>query len=127
MSVAFNGQQGPILAPAEVAGPAGTVQLRLILDTGATRTLIHIAKLLTAGYDPAAAPARIPVTTASGVTSLPRLAVQKLTALGQDRTPFLVLGHTLPPSVASDGLLGLDFFRGQVLTLDFQSGQITLS
>jgi hypothetical protein len=127
VSVAFNGQHGPVLVDAEVEGPAGTVRLRLTLDTGATRTLIHGGKLLAAGYDLAAAPARVQATTASGVTSLPRLAVQRLTALGQDRTQFLVLGHALRPSASSDGLLGVDFFRGCVLTLDFRSGLITLS
>jgi hypothetical protein len=36
------------------------------------------------------------------------------------------LGHTLPPSAGVDGLLGLDFFRGQVLTVDFHKGMIAL-
>ncbi len=38
-----------------------------------------------------------------------------------------VLCHTLPPSATVDGLLGLDFFRGHQLTVDFQTGQITLT
>jgi hypothetical protein len=37
---------------------------------------------------------------------------------------FPVLGHTLPPSAGVDGLLGLDFLRGQSLTLDFRSGHL---
>ena len=28
---------------------------------------------------------------------------------------------------AVDGLLGLDFFRGQSLTVDFRTGQVTLA
>ena len=50
----------------------------------------------------------------------------KISALGQDRIDFPVLAHTLPPGAGVDGLLGLDFFRGQFLTLDFRTGQITL-
>jgi hypothetical protein len=33
----------------------------------------------------------------------------------------------LPPGAGVDGLLGLDFLRGQSLTIDFRSGEITLS
>jgi hypothetical protein len=53
--------------------------------------------------------------------------LQKLTTLGQERFNFPVLAHTLPPSTGVDGLLGLDFFRGLRLTIDFQSGQIQLA
>jgi predicted aspartyl protease len=127
MSAPFNPQRGQILVDARLEGPAGAVGLQLVLDTGATRTLIKAALLVTAGYDLAAAPMHRQVTTASGVAVLPLLPVSRLTALGQDRTGFDVFAHTLPPTAAFDGLLGLDFFRGQVLTLDFRNGQITLT
>ena len=39
---------------------------------------------------------------------------------------FLISSHTLPPSVGVDGLLGLDFFRDQLLRLDFKNGLISL-
>jgi hypothetical protein len=67
------------------------------------------------------------VTTASGVEVIPQLALLKLSALGQDRTDFPVLCHTLPPGATVDGLLGLDFIRGHVLRIDFQTGLLTLS
>jgi hypothetical protein len=50
-----------------------------------------------------------------------------LSALGQHRFGFPVVAHDLPPHAAVDGLLDLDFFRNQVLTVDFQKGQITLA
>jgi hypothetical protein len=37
-----------------------------------------------------------------------------------------VVTHTLPPSSAIDGLLGLNFFREKVLTVDFVSGTVDL-
>jgi len=40
---------------------------------------------------------------------------------------FGVLGHTLPPSAGVDGLLGLDFFRGQSLTGDFRVGRVSVT
>jgi predicted aspartyl protease len=101
--------------------------LQLALDTGATSTLVNVGMLVAVGYDPALAPDRFQVTTGSGVEFVPRIVLDKVLALGQERTAFPVLGHTLPPSAGVDGLLGLDFFRRQILTLDFQAGEITIS
>lgn len=37
---------------------------------------------------------------------------------------FPMLCHTLPPSATVDGLLGLDFFRGERFILDLHKGII---
>jgi hypothetical protein len=66
------------------------------------------------------------VTTATGIQSAPQLVVADFKALGQQRSQFPVLGLTLPTAVTADGLLGLDFFRGTVLNIDFQQGLLTL-
>lgn len=101
--------------------------LRLGLDTGATGTMINVAPLTTIGYDPSLAPDRVQVTTGSGVEYAPRLPVLRIKALGQERQDFPVLAHTLPPSASIDGLLGLDFLRGQVLRINFERGVVVLS
>jgi hypothetical protein len=101
--------------------------LRLALDTGATGTLINVGVLVSIGYDPSLAPDRQQVTTGSGVEFVPRISLSNVKALGEERNQFSVLCHTLPPSAGVDGLSGLDFFRGQVLTIDFRSGQISVS
>ena len=100
MSVPFAPQSGLIIVPAAVDGPSGSGVLRLALDTGATGTVINVGMLVALGYDPALTPQRI---------------------------HFPILGHTLPPSAGIDGLLGLDFVRGQTLTVDFRTGTITLT
>ena len=88
--------------------------------------MLSMPKLMLVGHDPAGVPERLPTTTASGVEYVPRLTINRLDVLGQQRTDFPVLAHTLPPSAGVDGLLGLDFFRGRKLTLDFRTGVITL-
>jgi predicted aspartyl protease len=108
-------------------GPSGTGILRLALDTGATATVINTGMLVALGYDPALVPDRIQITTGSGVEFVPRIPLQKLVALGQERTNFPVLCHTLPPSAGIDGLLGLDFLRGQMLSIDFRTGTLMLT
>jgi hypothetical protein len=83
--------------------------------------------LMAVGYDPDASTDRVQVAMGNGVELVPRIIVTRLTALGTHRIGFPILSHPLPPDVGIDGLVGLDFFRGYILTLDFRSGQITLS
>ena len=127
MSLPFDPQQGLIIVPAELWGPSGSAVLRLALDTGATSTVVNIGMLVALGYDPALTPARVQVTTGSGVEFVPRVLLDRIMALGQECAGFPVLGHTLPPSAGVDGLLGLDFFRGWSLTVDFRTGQVVLA
>jgi hypothetical protein len=128
MSVPFNPQQDLIVVPAYLEGPTGrTTVLQLALDTAASGTLVSAAALMMAGYDPALAPAYVQLTTASGVTYIPQVQASKLSALGQHRTNFPVFARTVPSSVRIDGLLGLDFLRGHLLTIDFRNAQIILS
>jgi len=127
MSFSFDPHYRVIIVRAELEGPTGSVVLRLALDTGATRTLINTGMLVSIGYDPALVPNRYQITTGSGVEFVPRITLSRITALGQERTSFSVLCHTLPPSADIDGVLGLDFLRGQTLAIDFRTGEITLS
>ena len=101
--------------------------LRLALDTGATGTVVNVGMRVALGYDPGLAPDRVQVTTGSGIEFAPRVILERVTALGQRRSGFPVLANTLPPSAGVDGLLGLDFLRGQSLSIDFRAGQVTLA
>ena len=127
MSVRFNARSGPIIVPVLLWGRGGSGVLRCVLDTGSTTTLFSAAALATLGYDPSLSRDLVEVTTASNVTYAPSVAVQRIRALDNERLDFPVLSITLPPSANVDGLLGLDFLRGQLLLLDFRSGEITLS
>jgi len=127
MSLSFDGQRGLIVVPVRVTGPSGTAVVRLALDTGATRTLINTSLLVAVGYDPATAVERSEVTTGSGVEYAALVPISKIEALGREFTQFHVLAHTLPPSASVDGVLGLDFLRGQLLSIDFRNGRLTLA
>ena len=127
MSFPFDPQQGLIIVPAELWGPSGSAILRLALDTGATGTLVNTGMLVALGYDPALIPDRVQITTGSGVEFVPRILLDRIVVLGEEAVEFPILGHTLPPSAGIDGLLGLDFFRGRNLTIDFRAGQVALA
>jgi predicted aspartyl protease len=126
MRFSFTPHQGLVVVQVEIEGPLGIAILRLALDTGATSTLINVAMLVSLGYDPGLSHNRIEVTTGSGVEFAPQITLSRIKSLGQERTNFLVLAHTLPSSAGVDGLLGLDFLRGENLNIDFRSGHITL-
>ena len=127
MSFPFDPQQGLIIVPAELWGPSGSAVLRLALDTGATGTVVNTGMLVALGYDPALIPDRVQITTDSGIEFVPRVLLDRIMVLGEESAEFPVLGHTLPPSAGIDGLLGLDFFRGRSLTIDFRAGQVVLA
>jgi predicted aspartyl protease len=123
----FDPQRGLIIVRAELWGPSGSGVLQMALDTGATSTLVNVGMLVAIGYDPALTAERVQVTTGSGVEFAPRIVVRRVSAVGQERLGLPVLAHTLPPSASVDGLLGLDFFRGLSLVIDFRAGQLRIS
>ena len=126
MTHSFQLHSGLILIQAEVSGPLDRVEAALVLDTGATTTILNRKLLEYIGYDPASSTDLVRVTTGSDVATAPRLMVNRLGALGRHAVGLRVLSHDLPPEAGVDGLLGLDFFRGLSLTIDFRAGQITL-
>ena len=127
MNSVFNPQAGLVIVRSELFGPSGSIILRLALDTGATSTMISVGPLAAVGYDPSLVSGRVQVTTGSGVEFVPRLQVSRLNVLGLERADFPVLSHTLPPSAGIDGLLGMDFMRGQRLEIYFVRGFVTLA
>jgi predicted aspartyl protease len=126
VSFSFNAGSGLIIVHAELFGPSGSIVLRLALDTGATATMVNVGPLTAVGYDPSLVVGRVQVTTGSGVEYVPRIEVSRIKALGQERISFPILSHTLLPSAGIDGLLGLDFLRGQELTIALVKGRMLL-
>ena len=106
--------------------PSRSVAVNLALDTGAIMTVLARRFLLYLGYDLSAPSNMVQITTGSGVEFVPEVTLARIEALGQERSDFPVLCHTLPPSATVDGVLGLDFLRGERLVLDFSAGLITL-
>jgi len=123
----FNPHRGVIEIKGRIDGPQAPAFVNLALDTGATITIVRPSILVAAGYDPALAKRRIAITTATEVEFPALIRLEKFSVLGQERADFPVLAHATPPSAGLDGLLGLDFLRGLSLTIDFRSGQISLS
>jgi predicted aspartyl protease len=116
-----------IVVEVEFDGPTGSGMAKLALDTGAVQTAIAPNHLAIAGYGPSTPMQRVQITSASGVANAFVLDLIAFRALGQEMLNFPVVAHTLPIGSNINGLLGLDFFRGKELNIDFRAGFITLN
>lgn len=126
MTEEFDPNARAIIVPVLVVGPRTAHRFRFALDTGSNVTSMRTEYLRLLGYDPAAAPDRRLVRSATGATRAPILTVSRLVSLGHPRLAFEIAALDPPPALTVDGLLGLDFFRGRVLNLDFSRGRVSL-
>jgi len=98
----FIPKHGPIIVHAQATGPRGTTNLKLLLDTGASTSLLKLSTLVFIGLDPDQPIRRVQMTTGSAVELAPVVMLTRLGALGQQRVGFSVIGHTCrqaPPSM----------------------------
>jgi len=126
VSFRFDPRRDLITVDALFRGPAGLVRARLLLDTGSVYPVLEPRLLSAAGYDLASPRSRIQIATASRTELMPLHIVDEISALGWNRQNVAVLAHSLPIGARVDGLLGLRFFRGRRLTIDFAAAIITL-
>ena len=122
----FDPSARSIVIPAVVGGPRLEHKFHFILDLGATLTCIRPDLLRVLGYDLSRPIGRKRIRSATGSVVAPIYRVTSLASLGQVQADFSVAAQDLPLTVEADGLLGLDFFRGLVLHLDFARGRIAL-
>jgi aspartyl protease family protein len=107
----------------EARGSVNGAPIRLMIDTGATSTVLSSADAQRAGIDPSTLSFTLPVATANGVTQAARTTVEEI-AIGQisrTRMPVLVAA----PGTLGISLLGMNFMgtlsgfdvRGDVMIL----------
>jgi hypothetical protein len=127
MSTPFDPTRPKVVTSGLVVGPQRTSPVRFALDTGSNQTVISATILTLLGYDLSVATRHGRLRSATGGAAAPVIEVRQLDALEHTRSNFRVVAHDMPPAVTYDGLLGLDFFRGLVLTLDFSRGRVSLN
>ena len=105
---------------------AYSVSLRMVLDTGASYTVISWSAAEALGYHPANSSNRIEFMTGSGREAAPLLIVKAIEVVGVRLEQVPVLCHDLPQGSLVDGLLGLSFLKQCRLAVDFPMGVLEL-
>ena len=126
MSVPFPLDARKLIVPVTVVGPRRSHEFRFALDTGSGITVVPATLLRQLGCDLSRPLGHTTLRGATGVARAPLVRVPAVVAFDRVRTDFVVAAHDFPLGTATDGLLGLDFFRGLVLKLDFARGRIDL-
>ena len=112
----------------EAADGKSSLLIPVVLDAGASLTIVATEIMAQLGYDPAnPSLARQRIVMGSGVEYAPRTTVRSATAIGQKVADLEVLCHDLPSESGVDGLLGLNFLKHFKLTIRFRKGIIDLT
>ena len=103
--------------------------LTLALDTGATNTIVDLNLLLIAGYELQQSRRVIELETAKGPIEAHVFRVSSLMALGVTKSDFDVCAYDFLSNrifAEIDGVLGLDFLREHILTINFKASEIII-
>ncbi len=102
--------QGIISVYAQITGPDSIRSMEMVLDTGASLTMVPPEKIMAIGYKiPVSQDKIVKIFTASGVEYVPVVMIDSLSALGITVRRIEVLCHRLSPDSPVEGLLGLNF------------------
>lgn len=101
------------------------VPLRLLLDTGADRTVISPTALARAGID-ATGGAPVRITGVTGAAAAQLVSVQRLDVAGAQVGPLAVVAHAVPGE-GFDGLLGRDVLDAFTVTFDAAQNRAVLA
>jgi hypothetical protein len=126
MRVLFSPDAKKLIVPVTVIGPRDSYRFRFTLDTGSGISVVPAMPLRRLGVDLSQPVGHTNLRGVSGVARAPLVRIPAITALDRVRTDFVVAAHDFPLGTDTDGVLGLDFFRGFVLNIDFIRGRIAL-
>ena len=112
--------EGIISVYAQIVGPKTSRSMKMILDTGASLTMVPPEKVLSIGHTiPVSRDKIVKIFTASGVEYAPVVVIDSLSALGITVRRIEVLCHALSPDSPVEGLLGLNFLSHLPVFADF--------
>lgn len=103
---------------------------RLLLDTGASNTVIDLSTLLSTGFHFKDSIDKIKIETAKGIVEAEVFVVKQLESLGITQQKYAVTAYDfIGNGIISefDGVLGLDFFENNKICIDFVNNEITIS
>ena len=94
--------------------------VRLLVDTGARKTVLPVNLLQECGYNINTPIRRTRVTAAGGILHVPIMEIAWFNCLGTKLQAFQAIALDLPHSAGTDGLLGMDFLTeiGAIINIE---------
>jgi len=118
----FEPEKGHIFVPVRCVESGVVHEFTLVLDTGSTHTLVDRTALEYLGFSADENSPLRRIITGSDIVSAPTIVLPNLEIEGIRKEDFPVVAFNFPKEAGINGVLGLDFFRGTKLTLDFKEG-----
>ena len=100
--------------------------VRLLIDTGASYSVLPIPILQRIGCNLDQPLGKKKIVTANGAIAVPIVSVPWFNCMGVKRENYPVVGLDLPASSFADGLLGMDFLIEVKAVIDVAQAQIRL-
>ncbi|MGH9854996.1 MAG: aspartyl protease family protein [Blastocatellia bacterium] len=100
--------------------------VKLLIDCGASQTILSWGALASLEIDPAISPIRRRIVTANGLVQAPEVTVEELHSLGQRVNQLPVLALTIPFGSQIAGVLGMNFLRRFDTDLNFKQATIRI-
>ncbi|WP_017716277.1 retropepsin-like aspartic protease [Kamptonema formosum] len=114
-----------LLVQAAAGGRDGSVrEVRLLVDTGSSYTLLRVSVLEALGCDLQNPLRRLTTLTGGGTVAAPVVAVPWFSCLGHHVDNFPMLAYTLPATTFADGLVGMDFLTRCQAVIYIREGEI---
>jgi|GEM_PF-3003799 len=121
----FDPSADQILIVGLVEGPEGKIRrVRFLVDTGTPHTVIDAPIMDSIGFGAHLATARSRLWGVSGVIDGYVVKAPRLRVLGHELQGCSIAVHDLPNDLGVEALLGLDFFRGCYVGIDFCDGTL---
>ncbi len=117
-AVQFDPKELVIHVRLRIWGPARDSDLLFVFDTGTKRTVVDTAAIDALGYGASMGNALTTLTGVDGKQQGYRLKVDRFDALGMSLEGFNVFCHDFDETLGIDGLIGMDFIAGRVVTID---------
>lgn len=104
----------------------GKTPAKLVVDTGATYTMISAATARNLDIDPGAGERRLPIQTANGVIQAPLTSLESINVGGVEMKNLPAVIHDAVPNSQVAGLLGLNFLSNFRMDIDTEKGVLHL-
>ena len=104
----------------------GKTPAKLVVDTGATYTMISVATAKELDIDSSGKQRRLPIQTANGVIQAPLTSIESINVGGVEMKNLAAVIHDAVPNSQVAGLLGLNFLSNFRMEIDTENGLLHL-